>query len=239
MYYGKPSPFAQWWEKNITQMAVSPDIRELIARAFEGGQQSQEDRIKELEGEVSHLKHINKNWSISEGWALQRVAELEKELEVTTRERNDCIRVQVEGLGVEKQSKPYGWVKSGEYVLYIEKPDPVFTYIPLYTTPQIKSYRETHEGFSTIQEVIAKNEAIPGRKEAIDKAREWLKDYSIEAIFVEPQTKQLSDAIEIVKEFQGEHELIFKAYEDTYADGWTDACNEILWAIEAKVRREK
>jgi hypothetical protein len=40
----------------------------------------QADRIAELEGEVSHLKHINKNWSISEGWALQRVAELEKQL---------------------------------------------------------------------------------------------------------------------------------------------------------------
>jgi hypothetical protein len=39
----------------------------------------QADRIAELEGEVSHLKHINKNWSISEGLALQRIAELEKE----------------------------------------------------------------------------------------------------------------------------------------------------------------
>ena len=38
----------------------------------------QADRIAKLEGEVSHLKHINKNWSISEGLALQRIAELEK-----------------------------------------------------------------------------------------------------------------------------------------------------------------
>ena len=41
----------------------------------------QADRIAELEGEVSHLKHINKNWSISEGWALQRIAELESKLQ--------------------------------------------------------------------------------------------------------------------------------------------------------------
>ena len=30
-------------------------------------------------------------------------------------------------------NEPYGWVKNGEYVLYIEKPDSVFNYIPLYT----------------------------------------------------------------------------------------------------------
>ena len=30
-------------------------------------------------------------------------------------------------------NQPYGWVKNGEYVLYIEKPDSVFNYIPLYT----------------------------------------------------------------------------------------------------------
>ena len=40
----------------------------------------QADRIAKLEGEVSHLKHINKNWSISEGLALQRITELEKDL---------------------------------------------------------------------------------------------------------------------------------------------------------------
>ena len=32
-------------------------------------------------------------------------------------------------------NKPYGWVKNGEYVLYIDKPDSVFNYIPLYTHP--------------------------------------------------------------------------------------------------------
>ena len=32
-------------------------------------------------------------------------------------------------------NEPYGWVKNGEYVLYIEKPDSVFNYSPLYTHP--------------------------------------------------------------------------------------------------------
>ena len=32
-------------------------------------------------------------------------------------------------------NEPYGWVKNGEYVLYIDKPDSVFNYIPLYTHP--------------------------------------------------------------------------------------------------------
>lgn len=56
-----------------------------------------------------------------------------------------------------------------------------------------EEYQKTHEGFRTIEEVIAKHEAIPSRKEAIDKAREWLKDYRIEAVFDEPQTKPLSN----------------------------------------------
>jgi len=35
----------------------------------------------------------------------------------------------------EMNNKPYGWVKNGEYVLYIDKPDSVFNYTPLYTHP--------------------------------------------------------------------------------------------------------
>jgi len=37
------------------------------------------------------------------------------------------------GQFVKPTNEPYGWVKNGEYVLYIEKPDSVFNYIPLYT----------------------------------------------------------------------------------------------------------
>jgi len=32
------SPFTIWFDANITQMAVSPEILKLLARAFEGGQ---------------------------------------------------------------------------------------------------------------------------------------------------------------------------------------------------------
>ena len=71
-----------------------------------------------------------------------------------------------------------------------------------------EEYQKTHEGFSTIAEVIAKHEAIPSRKEAIDKAREWLKDYRIDSIVVEPQAKPLSDEEinQIADQFkEGEH----------------------------------
>jgi hypothetical protein len=44
------SPFTLWWDANITQMAVSPDIRRLIAMAFEGGQISaREETFKKCE----------------------------------------------------------------------------------------------------------------------------------------------------------------------------------------------
>ena len=39
-------------------------------------------------------------------------------------------------------NEPYGWVKNGEYVLYIDKPDSVFNYIPLYTHPYKPSKSE-------------------------------------------------------------------------------------------------
>jgi chromosome segregation ATPase len=61
-------------ECNNLAITVDSMAEELIKN------KGQADRISELEGEVATLKHINKNWSISEGWALQRVAELEKQL---------------------------------------------------------------------------------------------------------------------------------------------------------------
>ena len=43
---------------------------------------------------------------------------------------------------MDSTNKPYGWVKNGEYVLYIDKPDSVFNYIPLYTHPYKPSKSE-------------------------------------------------------------------------------------------------
>lgn len=50
--------------------------------------------------------------------------------------------------------------------------------------------------------------------------------------------KGLKEAIKIIKDFQSDDVPPCKAYEDTYADGWIDACNEILWAIEAKAQEK-
>ena len=50
--------------------------------------------------------------------------------------------------------------------------------------------------------------------------------------------KELNEAIKIIKDFQSDDVPPCKAYEDTYADGWMDACNEILWAIEEKAQEK-
>ena len=42
------SPFTVWFDANITQMAVSPDILKLIAMAFEGGQLSAREETFEV-----------------------------------------------------------------------------------------------------------------------------------------------------------------------------------------------
>jgi hypothetical protein len=43
MDYGKPSPFELWRRENLSNMAVSKEILELIAKAFEGGQLSERE----------------------------------------------------------------------------------------------------------------------------------------------------------------------------------------------------
>ena len=50
--------------------------------------------------------------------------------------------------------------------------------------------------------------------------------------------KELNEAIKIIKDFQSDDVPPCKSYEDTYADGWMDACNEILWAIEDKAQEK-
>ena len=56
-------------------------------------------------------------------------------------------------------------------------------------------------------------------------------DYDWIPLYTHP-VKELNEAIKIIKDFQSDDVPPCKAYEDTYADGWMDACNEILWAIE-------
>ena len=40
---------------------------------------------QELLGEIAHLKHINKNWSISEGWLKQKNDKLKAELDTANK----------------------------------------------------------------------------------------------------------------------------------------------------------
>lgn len=44
----EPSPFQQWMYKNLRGMAVSADIRELLALAFEGGRKSVETQANNI-----------------------------------------------------------------------------------------------------------------------------------------------------------------------------------------------
>lgn len=45
MYSPTKSPFTQWWDTNMQQIAVSPAVRELIAMAFEGGMQAEKSWV--------------------------------------------------------------------------------------------------------------------------------------------------------------------------------------------------
>ena len=82
-------------------------------------------------------------------------------------------------------NKPYGWVKNGEYVLYIEKPDSVFNYRPLYT----------HPANLTDEEILTAIKSI-----AFDVGS-------------------------------------YKEYENTYEDGWLDACNTVYDEVFAILRK--
>lgn len=44
--------------------------------------------------------------------------------------------------------------------------------------------------------------------------------------------KTLRDAIKIVQELRFDADMIYKEYENTYADGWDDAFNEVIAALE-------
>ena len=123
-------------EKVIDQMEVQ--IAEQLSEI-----DNLKDRIAELEGEVSHLKHINKNWSISEGLALQRIAELEKQVQSVT-EQGENFWQQLCELKAEqeKQSKPVAWMNDstpmGVFARHPEGAKNFNCTIPLYITPQTK-----------------------------------------------------------------------------------------------------
>ena len=57
-------------------------------------------------------------------------------------------------------NEPYGWVKNGEYVLYIEKPDSVFNYIPLYTHQYERPHNTVLVPCDKLAEMQAEIEAL-------------------------------------------------------------------------------
>ena len=81
---------------------------------------------------------------------------------------------------------------------------------------------------------VAYIDHISGKPKLID-AYVVQTDYDI-PLYTHP-VKELNKAVEIIKDFQSDDVPPCKYYEDTYADGWMDACNEILWVIETELRK--
>ena len=171
----------------------------------------QADRIAELEKDFAWAKD---QWNKDRICFESRRNELEKDLVLKTRDRDVFCNFT---LAYEKRIE--------ELEKVIQDGIKAFGYIQekqlknkLGNSISAEEYQKTHEGFSTIQEVIAKHEAIPSRKEAIDKAREWLKDYRIDSIVVEPQTKPLSDE-EIKQIWYNLYPLSSSSYWDDKREG--------------------
>jgi len=83
------------------------------------------------------------------------------------------------------------------------------------------------------------NEPVAWMSVGLD-GRTVLANYKFETaipLYTHP-AKELNEAIKIIKDFQSDDVPPCKSYEDTYADGWMDACNEILWAIEEKAQEK-
>ena len=122
---------------------------------------NQADRIAELEKECAWAKD---QWNKDRICFESRRNELEKDLVLKTRDRDVFCNFT---LAYEKRIE--------ELEKVIQDGIKAFGYIQekqlknkLGNSISAEEYQKTHEGFSTIQEVIAKHEAIPSRKEAID-----------------------------------------------------------------------
>ena len=74
-------------------------------------------------------------------------------------------------------NEPYGWVKNGEYVLYIEKPDSVFNYIPLYT--------HSSEHDLGIAEAIGFEKGHKSAEDMLRQQQEEIKDLKQQVAFLE------------------------------------------------------
>ena len=70
--------------------------------------------------------------------------------------------------------------------------------------------------------------AIDGTPMKASLVQTWADDIPL---YTAPQIKELSDAIKIIEELKVDADMNYKDYENTYADGWDDAFNEILSAL--------
>jgi hypothetical protein len=52
------------------------------------------------------------------------------------------------------------------------------------------------------------------------------------------ENKTIQDILEIIKDHQQDKTPIYKDYEDTYMDGWLDACNQILWSVQELIDKK-
>lgn len=55
---------------------------------------------------------------------------------------------------------------------------------------------------------------------------------------VKMENKTIQDILEIIKDHQQDKNPPYKQYEDTYLDGWLDACNQILWAVKELIEKK-
>jgi hypothetical protein len=72
MYCGEDSPFQLWWNIHMRQIGVSPDIRKLLAEAFEGGQQATPQKYCPSENNEAYEK------GFIDGMAKQRESSVDK-----------------------------------------------------------------------------------------------------------------------------------------------------------------
>ena len=85
MYSDKKSPFTQWWDSNMQQIAASPDVRELIAMAFEGGMQVKKPWVGLTQD------NIDKAWEWSQKssqYGVTRIETFALAIEAKLKERN-------------------------------------------------------------------------------------------------------------------------------------------------------
>ena len=169
---------------NATELADAMEIRASIRRQATSRKSVQEnanDRLadqldeaatmlRQQQAEIEALKKDNKELHA----IAQRMAMAESDARKSLQWFKDAK---------EMNNEPYGWVKNGEYVLYIEKPDSVFNYIPLYTHQYERPHNTVLVPCDKLAEMQAEIEALKQSKFKDDnKVNFELTDEEIDAV---------------------------------------------------------